>query len=50
MYGDEGLHAVVRGRCCDYMLAERAYFEPFVEGGAAGFTAYVEQKRTCGVW
>jgi len=50
VYGDDRLHMLVRTKCCDYMESERAYFEPFVEGGAEGFTAYLAVKRRSGIW
>ncbi|KAG5176729.1 hypothetical protein JKP88DRAFT_334777 [Tribonema minus] len=50
IYGDDRFHGLIRERCMDYMEAERAYFEPYVEGGVEGFAAYVEWKRQNAVW
>ena len=32
VYGDDVHHDVVRRKCMDYMDAEQAFFEPYVEG------------------
>lgn len=47
VYGDDSHHAMVRSRCMDYMVAERAFFEPYV---AQDFDAYVAEKREDGAW
>jgi len=50
VYGDASYHREVRAFCMDYMEIERSYFEPFVVGGAARFSAYIANKRRNGVW
>lgn len=34
----------------DYIMIERDFFKEFVVGGESNFSAYVEAKRTDGVW
>ncbi|GBG34546.1 OTU domain-containing protein 5 [Hondaea fermentalgiana] len=50
VYGTAEHHRLVRASCMDYMESERAYFEPFVVGGAARFGAYIANKRRNAVW
>ena len=50
IYGDEGLHMLVRQRCLDYISIEKDFFQEFIIGGPSNFTAYVEAKRGDGVW
>ncbi len=60
VYGDQSLHRVVRTKCVEYMLAERAYFEPFtVQNINANnnssrnvdfFQLYMQHKQRDGVW
>jgi hypothetical protein len=50
IYGDEGLHYVVRQKCCDYMEAEAEFFSQFVVGGRVMFPLYLQAKRTNACW
>ncbi|KAH8090063.1 thiol-dependent ubiquitin-specific protease [Aureococcus anophagefferens] len=54
VYGDDVHHDVVRRKCMDYMDAEQAFFEPYVEGDASAFRPvfrrYVAAKRRDGAW
>ena len=50
VYGDDVHHDVVRRKCMDYMDAEQAFFEPYVEGDASAFRRYVAAKRRDGAW
>ena len=50
MYGDESFHNLVRQRCMDYIMMEKDFFKEFVVGGESNFSAYIEAKRTDGVW
>ena len=38
VYGDDVHHDVVRRKCMDYMDAEQAFFEPYVEGDASALS------------
>jgi len=42
IYGDEGMHDVVRKRCCDYMELNADYFQHFV---TENFKSYITRKR-----
>lgn len=50
VYGDESFHNLVRQRCMDYIMMEKDFFKEFVVGGESNFSAYIEAKRTDGVW
>ena len=50
VYGDEGLHGIVRAAVADYMEAEATWFASFVVGDAEEFAAYIAAIRTPGTW
>ena len=50
VYGDDVHHGIVRRKCMDYMDAEHAFFEPYIEGDSAAFRRYVAAKRRDGAW
>jgi hypothetical protein len=50
IYSDDKWHKLVRAKCMDYMESERDFFEPYIEGGSEGFTAYLNWKRQDAVW
>lgn len=50
VYGDDGLHGLVRDRCMDYMEVNASFFSLFVEGGMESFGEYISTKRELGCW
>lgn len=50
IYGTDEFHMLVRQKCMDYVLKERDFFEPFIEGDPKDFDQYVAMKRKCAVW
>jgi OTU domain-containing protein 5 len=51
VYGDQELHAVVRGAAASYMRLEAAFFRPFVvDADGAGWGAYLDNIARAGAW
>jgi len=48
LVGDESLHALYRNMACDYILAHRDHYEPFVEDET--FEEYLADIAKEGVW
>lgn len=42
IYGDEGMHDIIRAKCCDYMELNADYFRDWV---TEDFSNYIERKR-----
>jgi OTU domain-containing protein 5 len=50
IYGDDSFHMLVREKCMEYMMCEKEYFKPFVEGNMSDYVAYLNHKSQPGVW
>jgi len=41
---------MVRQKCMDYILSEKAFFKNFIEEEKESVEEYVERKRKNGIW
>lgn len=47
VYGSEKYHNVLREKCMDYLVVQKRFFQPFIEGD---FDCYINEKRKDGIW